>query len=391
MTSIKKEKIFFDARYIDPVRMDGIGRYSLELLRAFSKLHPNLTMMIFSRSQLARLPKGLKYEIFPPINSFREIFSARRLNELDADVVYSPLFNFAQTIGSKKWFFGMFGKRRFKLILTLHDTFYFQFRTPPSWLDPFSKIVWRLFYLTPWPMRLALNRADAVVTVSETSREEILKLILTRRPMTVIYNASTNLLRTVKKKSDAVKDNEKPLLYMGSFFGYKNVETLIASLQFLPPEYRLVCCSRITSTRKKELLAGAAPEVRERIDFLNGVSDDEYAKLLHECFALVSASRSEGFNLQLVEAMAAGAPVVGSGLPVHREVAGDAALFFDLSEKISGQTVSDDARKMAEQVRTLEDRAFRDAKIGLGLRRAEVFSWEKSAKKLDGLIAKIAK
>jgi len=59
------------------------------------------------------------------------------------------------------------------------------------------------------------------------------------------------------------------------------------------------------------------------------VSEDEKARLLRDCCAVVQASLFEGFGMPLLEALAHGAPVVCSDIPPFREIAGDAALFVD--------------------------------------------------------------
>ncbi len=80
---------------------------------------------------------------------------------------------------------------------------------------------------------------------------------------------------------------------MGSFMAYKNVETLIGALFFLP-HYQLHCLSSISPGRKQELLALAPPN---QLFFHNGVSDTQYAAILSSAHALVTASYSEGFGL----------------------------------------------------------------------------------------------
>jgi glycosyltransferase involved in cell wall biosynthesis len=85
--------------------------------------------------------------------------------------------------------------------------------------------------------------------------------------------------------------------------------------------------SRIKPEREAELRA-LVPAGAEVI-FWRGISDEDYHQLLKSAIALVTASRDEGYGLPIIEAMALGAPVVCSELPVFREIAASAAAFFD--------------------------------------------------------------
>ena len=103
---------------------------------------------------------------------------ARQVNQLEPDVVFSPM----QTMGT--------AGRRYRLVLTLHDLIYYRNRTPPRDLAWPIRLLWRLYHLAWWPQRLLLNRADAVVTVSETTEGADREHRLTRRPITVVRNAA---------------------------------------------------------------------------------------------------------------------------------------------------------------------------------------------------------
>ncbi|MDR0956001.1 MAG: glycosyltransferase [Candidatus Nomurabacteria bacterium] len=242
------DKIFFDARFIRPGHPDGIGRFTIELLKAYAKLNPDVVMIICNQKQLELLPRIRYVKLNSPYNILAEIFTARRLNRRGAGVVFSPM-----------QIFGWFG-RRFKLILTLHDTIYYQFRRPPDWLNPIVKLAWRLFYSAAWPQRFLLNRADVVATVSESSKADILRRHLTDRPIIIIPNApSLKALHPGK--------TEKTLIYMGSFMPYKNVETIVLAMEFLP-EYRLLLLSPISPKRRRQL-EKAAP-AGAKIEFLGG-------------------------------------------------------------------------------------------------------------------------
>ncbi|MEO7905145.1 MAG: glycosyltransferase [Candidatus Saccharimonadales bacterium] len=230
--------IIFDARYIRTDLHDGISRYSTELARAVASTMP-VTFLVASKKQLHFLPKDAPYILFHSPTSWREPFSALLLNKHKPDVVFSPM----QTIGS-------FG-RRFKLILTLHDLIYYRHRTPPRNLPLLVRLGWRLFHLWYWPQRLALNGADIVATVSDTSKQDILKHKLTKRPVIVVPNAPQQLTGLLSKTTK--RGAPTNLIYIGSFMRYKNVETLVRGMEFLPG-YTLHLLSRIQPLRKKELL-----------------------------------------------------------------------------------------------------------------------------------------
>jgi glycosyltransferase involved in cell wall biosynthesis len=71
--------------------------------------------------------------------------------------------------------------------------------------------------------------------------------------------------------------------------------------------------------------------LRGRVVFRAGVTDPELSWLYANCEILIAPSSIEGFGLPVVEALQCGARVLCSDIPVFREIAGDAAQYFDLS------------------------------------------------------------
>lgn len=357
------EGIWFDGRYINPVKPDGITSFSLGLIGATIKLIP-LTVMVDNQEQADLLPKSSNLKLFftNPVASPRELLSTRKLNREKIKVLFSPMQT-TSGIG-----------RNFKLVYTLHDLIYYRHRTPPANFNPLIRVVWFLYHLSYWPQRRVLNMADAVATVSETTRDQMQRHRLTKRPIYVIHNAA----QAPERVDKANRHDSNILVYMGSFIGYKNVETLIRGMQHLP-DHKLVLLSRITKDRKAELQA-IADQCRARVQFENGVTKDEYHEWLHAAKALVSASKDEGFGIPVVEAMERGCPVILSDIPIFEEVAGPAGLRFAATDPIA----------FAEQVKRLGDK--RDWKLhsDLGLSQAEFFTWEDSAELLIELCEELA-
>jgi glycosyltransferase involved in cell wall biosynthesis len=346
---------FFDCRFIRVDHHDGISRFSSELFAAVAN-KVSVTALLCDLDQLRELPQGIEFIVVnDPKNPWLELLLPRKLNRHGARVVFSPM----QTMGS-------LGKK-YKLILTLHDLIYYKYRKPPGSLAWPIRLVWRLFHLSFTPVRILLNRADAVVTISETTKGLIQSNRLTRRPVHVIYNA-TSMPTANSAKTTPISKN---LVYMGSYMPYKNVEVLVGAMELLP-EYTLTLCSKIDPKRKAQLLSQSTAAASSRIRFMDGASEAEYLQILDESFALVSASKDEGFGIPLVEAMSRSIPVVISDIPIFREVTSTAGIFFDPTSPA----------EFAAAVKNLERQETWQLASQKCLERSKSFDWNKSAEKL---------
>lgn len=346
-------KIVIDARYTRTDHHDGISRYGASLIAATAKI-ADVSMLVSDVRQLALLP-DVPYTLIGSPLSPSELFVARTINKLGADVVVCPM----QTMGT--W------GRKYGLVLTLHDLIYYEHPAPPGFLPAPVRLLWRLYHKAFWPQRLLLNRADTVATISKTTAALIAKYRLTRRPVRIISNAPQPGQDHMPPRAEA--GAERSLVYMGSFMPYKNVETMVAGMASLPG-YTLHLLSRITPERRAELEKLVPP--RARVVFHNGVSDEEYHALLRTASALVSLSRAEGYGLPLVEAMSLGTPVIASDIPIFREVGGDAALYVDPASP----------EQFAAAVHTLQDNVRWQDISRRSASRAREFSWDESARQL---------
>lgn len=344
-------KIFIDARFTRTDHHDGISRYGSSLIAATSKI-ADVTMLISDKRQLALLPDVPYVMINSPLSPM-ELFVARKVNPLGADVVVCPM----QTMGTLG--------RRYGLILTLHDLIYYEHPTPPGFLPAPVRLLWRLYHKAFWPQRLLLNRADIVATISQTTRALMAKYQLTKRPVRIVGNAP----QPGQAPRDPAAGADKTLLYMGSFMPYKNVETMIRGMAGLP-DFTLHLLSRITSDRKAELEA-MVPE-GAKVQFHNGVTDAQYDELLVRATALISLSRAEGYGLPLVEAMALGTPVIASDIPIFREVGGDAVSYVD----------PDSPTDFSAAVTALAKDSLWQERSVRSVERAAGFNWDESAQQL---------
>lgn len=114
---------------------------------------------------------------------------------------------------------------------------------------------------------------------------------------------------------------EVTILSVGRLEAYKGVERTLSALPHLPPELRLVI---IGTGPASEAIAATAERlgVRDRVRLLGRVSADELEAWYGVADIFVTLSAEEAFGMTVLEAAAAGAPVVASAIPAHREVAG---------------------------------------------------------------------
>jgi glycosyltransferase involved in cell wall biosynthesis len=370
-------RLLFDARYTRWPRHDGISRYGAGLLTALARITADddtvtLEALIHDEHQIPMLPPVPVHRVSSP-TSPREPLLAHQINPLRPDVVFSPM----QTMGS--W------GRDYRLILTLHDLIYYSHPAPPRDLSLPLRGLWRAYHTAYWPQRLLLDRADAVVTVSRTTRDLMATHRLTRRPVTVVPNAADEVPRPPQRRNGHAA---RTLTYMGAFLPYKNAEALVRSLAWLPG-YTLHLASRIEPREEARLRAFAPAQAR--VVFHRGISDEDYAQLLDRSTALVTASRAEGYGLPIVEAMARGVPVVVTDMPIFREVTGaDAGAGRSAGTHAGGGPAEfadpDEPQDFARAVRTLEDPVRWQEAAQAGPVRAAAHTWEDSARTLLALV-----
>ena len=359
-------KLLFDARWILlEDRFDGVSRYSHELARALAERDDlEITWLIHDMRQLDKLPKGDYLLANDPNNITAELFNlARTINASGHSLVYSPFF-----------MMGTLGKR-YNLVLTIHDLIYFKHRTPPQWLPWHVRAGWWLFHATYWPMRWQLNRADAIATVSETARQELLDARATKRPIITVSNA---VAQEFTPNSTSVHHESNDVVYMGAFTPYKNVECLIGAVSYLP-ENTLHLCSKVPPVRKKQLSAYAESlGVSDRIVWHDGIPDAAYRELLNSARCSISASKIEGFGLSVLEAQAQGVPMVCSDIPIFHEVGGEGVFYFDQTNP----------KQAAEIISELADKTVSSSLIERGYTNAQRYTWARSAAAAASLLKK---
>lgn len=216
----------------------------------------------------------------------------------------------------------------------------------------------------------------------------ILPWLLRRKLVCVsVSGATKELLASVQVKSTVVHPWVSPALmgdcpveesqgghylFVGTGAPHKNLRIVLETLsQQENSSRRLLCVVPPRDVRPLKELAGSL-RIQQRVAFVSNVSDADMRLLYRTAHALISPSLAEGFGMPLAEAMALGCPVACSDMPIYREVAGDAAVFFNPSS----------AEGLRAALRKLENDVIRMGLIAAGRKRAESFQLQVA---VDGL------
>jgi phosphatidylinositol alpha-mannosyltransferase len=176
---------------------------------------------------------------------------------------------------------------------------------------------------------------------------------------------------------ELVDDPRPVLLFVGRLERRKGLEPMVRAFTLLKaerPDVRLVVVGDGAERARCEALLPA--RLRADVDFVGRVAQADLPRYYASCDLYVSpALGGESFGIVLLEAMAAGAPIVASDLPGYRSVARDG---------VQGRLVPPgDPQALAEAIAALlEHPTLRDAMGAEGRRTARDYDWSVVARRL---------
>jgi glycosyltransferase involved in cell wall biosynthesis len=384
----------------DTSRFRGIGRYSLALAEAMAReagrhevwlvLNGRILDSIEPlRAEFARLIPSERIRIFElpgpiaeenPANSWRrqaaELLREKFLADLCPDVVHvSTLFE-----GHGNEVVTSVGRLDPTLptAFTLYDLIPL-LRSGTYLRDPgFKRLYMRRVQ--------SLKRADLLLAISESSRREAIKALEISPDRVITIGAGLpQSFQEVEASQNAVGllaaryQLRLPfVLYTGGDDTRKNLEGMVEAFALLPSEVRavyqlaIVCqLSEGTHRRLTDLAEKLALDPKS-IVYPGYVPDADLRLLYAKCSLFVFPSFHEGFGLPVLEAMACGAPVIGSNCTSIPEIIDRQDALFDPEQP----------RSIAERMNeALSNAGFRENLKAWGRQRAKAFTWEACARK----------
>ncbi|MFI5095418.1 MAG: glycosyltransferase family 4 protein [Candidatus Acidiferrales bacterium] len=257
--------------------------------------------------------------------------------------------------------------------------------------------IWADTLLKGWFARRSISRADITVAPSEAFAQELRqwsgsKVLAVHHGFDPeAFTGDATPLPSAAKIQLAQAEDALRLLFVSHYNYYRNFETLFRAMPILSnrlnKKVKLFLTCQLKSgenpgTYRAEAALSLANDLRGRQDIVE-LGTIPYRSLHHlyrACHIYVTPAYAESFAHPLIEAMSSGLPVLASDLPVHREICGDAGVYFP--------PFSPDA--LAERVMQIQESPELAEKLSRnGLRRACDFSWSEHVERLVGLARKL--
>jgi glycosyltransferase involved in cell wall biosynthesis len=327
--------IALDATYSTGGQLSGVGLYSREILFGLAAAHPEIRFHFCYRPH--RYLRARRVPVPPNVRRrlILEPFSPR-----GADLFHGLNQRLPRI-------------RMRRSVATFHDLFVMSGEySTPEFRTRFTE-----------QARDAAERADAIITVSEFTRQQVISLLgVTPSRVHVVHHG-------IRRLEFPAVEREKVILNVGAIQSRKNIARLVEAFEAVDSSWRLVLAGSAGYGSAEILAQIDASPARNRISVTGYVSQGDLAEWYAKASIFAFPSLDEGFGMPVLEAMAAGVPVVTSNRSALPEVAGDGAMLVD----------PESTEELAEALRHLmQGEELRKNLACRGTDRARLFTWEKA-------------
>lgn len=232
-----------------------------------------------------------------------------------------------------------------------------------------------------WSIFLAVRFADKLIAVSRDTKQDIIKTYRIASKKIKVIHEGIDIKRF--KNSQRVSKYTNYILFVGTVQPRKNLVRLIEAFSKLQDKkINLLIAGKLGWLYNDILAAPRRFGVEDRVVFFGRVSDSDLVSLYKGARLFVLPSITEGFGLPILEAQAAGIPVVCSERGALPEVAGNGVFFVN---PLSVDNIKRGLKKI------LKDKGLREELVRKSFENVKKFSWEKTAHNTLNFLLKVAR
>lgn len=366
-------KVLFDHQIFEHQRFGGVSRYFTEIIKHLPKDVETDVSVMYSFNEYLKdtdVPFQFDYQLlnlankhfkgkhhvlsflernfpqkYPNRFSQNKENTVRKIKDGHFDIFHPTFFDdyYLDVIGNKPY------------VLTIHDMIielYPEFINSPGFIKRKKNLA---------------EKAAHIIAVSENTKKDIVDMFgISPDKISVVYHASS-----LRNERTNIQTAFRYILFVGDRrLGYKNFAFFITALRPILQEYddiKILCTGADFTPEEQSFFRQLGVEDRVVSQF---VDERDLYTLYSEAEMFVYPSYYEGFGIPILEAFQAHCPVVLANSSCFKEVAGDAALYFEPKSH----------RELQKQIRLLlNNQVVRDEYIKKGKIALSNYSWVKSA------------
>ena len=338
--------VALDATYSVGDELSGVGVYSRELMGGLARAHPEARFLYC-------------YRLHRFLRSWRESLPGNSRRALLTEGLALPYPSWRRAAVFHGLNQRLPAVRRQRTVVTFHDLFVLS--------GEYSTAEFRARFVAQ--AREAAARADMILTVSAFTKSQVTGLLGVEPEKVRVVHHGIRQLPPAQGLKGAPR--ERVILHVGAIQKRKNLTRLVQAFEALDPSWRLVLAGSNGYGSEEILARIASSTARDRVLVTGYIRAAELARWYKSASIFAFPSLDEGFGMPVLEAMAAGLPVLTSNRSALPEVAGDAAMLVN----------PEDTDALEEALRELTNNEELRSRLAThGTARAQVFSWEKTVR-----------